>query len=53
MQLKQHVNPYAAELFVSILIHLKLELLTQFSASNDWKPILLEKINISQIKLFD
>ena len=30
-------NPYAAELFVSIFRHLKLELLTQFPASSDEK----------------
>ena len=30
-------NPGAAELFVSILIHLKLELLTQYPASNEMK----------------
>ena len=31
----EQYNPCAAELFVSIFRHLKLELLTQFPASND------------------
>ena len=33
------INPCTAELFVSIFRHFKLELLTQFSASNDEKYV--------------
>ena len=35
----ERVNPYTAELFASIFRHLKLELLTQFPASNNEKNI--------------
>ena len=39
--------------FKLFLNHLKLELLTQFPASNDEKYFYLWKINISQIEIFD
>ena len=41
----------AAELFNSIFRHLKLELLTQFPASNDEKLCLFYKIDISGLGL--
>ena len=48
-------KPCPAELFQIIyqIIHLKLELLTQFPASNDEKHFYLWKINISQNEIFD
>ena len=46
------INPYAAELFVSIFHNLKLELLTQFPASNDEKYLYLWKIQKSKIDKF-
>ena len=39
--------------FYCIFRHLKLELLTQFSASNDEKYVFLWKIDISNIELLD
>ena len=42
------INPFVAELFVSIFRHLKLELLTQFPDSNDEKILLFMDIDISQ-----
>ena len=47
------VNENAAELFVSIFRHLKLELLTQFPASKDKKYFYFWKADISNIELFD
>ena len=47
------VIPSAVELFVSIFRHLKLELLTQFPASNDEKYLYLRKINIFIIELLN
>ena len=47
------VNPCPAELFQIIFRHLKLELLTQYPASNDEKYFHLWKINICQIEIFD
>ena len=47
------INPCFAELFVAIFHHLKLELLTQFPASNNEKYYYLWKINIWKPKLFD
>ena len=48
--IKTAINPCDAELFVS---HLKLELLTQFPASNDEKSLYLWKIVICNIELFE
>ena len=48
-----YLNPCAAELFVSIFRHLKLELLTQIPALNDEKYVHFRKTEISQIELFD
>ena len=47
------INSSAAELFVSIFHHLKLELLTQFPASNDEKYLHLSKLDISNKELLD
>ena len=49
----EFVNPHAAESFASILHHLKLELLTQFPASNDEKYYSLWKTDMSDIELLD
>ena len=50
---KLHFNPCAAESFASIFSHSKLELLTQFPASNDEKYLYFGKIDISNIELLD
>ena len=42
-----------AELFVCVFIHLKLELLTQFPASNDEKYLIYGKMDVSNIGLLD
>ena len=47
------LNPFPAGLFVTIFRHLKLKLLTQFSASNDEKYDYLRKIDISSIEVLD
>ena len=46
-------NPCAAKVFAFIFRHLKLELLTQFPASNDIKYLCLWKIDLSNIVLLD
>ena len=43
LETNQFVNLYAPELFVSFFIYLKLELQTQFKASNDKKILLFTK----------
>ena len=47
-----NVDPSAAEMAASIF-HLKLELLTQFSALNAVNRLYLWKIGISNVKLLD
>ena len=47
-----YVNPCLAEVFIDNFRHLKLELLTQFPASNDENNLYLCKIDISQTVLF-
>ena len=49
----ERVQTYTAELFASIFRHLKLELLTQFSASNDKKYFYLWKVYATSNELFD
>ena len=47
------INPCLAEWFPFIFCHLKLELLTQFTASNGKKYIFIRKIDICQVQVCD